>query len=80
MGDMTSDDLMEYCEEMCGNGAWMTPGGCDDIQFQDLQDDEHCNRKSSHECSNTTEGPRSRQNWFLAYFLWSPRFCMLYTV
>ena len=49
MGDMTSDDLMEYCEEMCGNGAWMTPGGCDDTEFQDLQDDAHCNRKSSHD-------------------------------
>ena len=48
MGDMTYEGVMEYCEEMCGNGAWMTPGGCDDIQFQDLQDDAHCHRKSSY--------------------------------
>ena len=48
IGDMTYDDIMEYCKEKCGNGAWMTPGGCDDIQYQDLRDDAHCHRKSSH--------------------------------
>ena len=48
MEDMSYDDVMEYCEEMCGNGAWMRPGGCDDMQHQDLQDDAHCHRDSSH--------------------------------
>ena len=49
MEDMSYDDLMEYCEEMCGTGAWMTPGGCDDVQYLDLQDDALCHRDSSHE-------------------------------
>ena len=48
MEDMSYDDVMEYCEEMCGTGAWMTPGGCDDIQYLDLQDDALCHRDSSH--------------------------------
>ena len=85
MEDMTYEDVMEYCEEMCGNGAWMTPGGCDDIQFQDLQDDAQCHRKSSHDFFLNVRirferCPRSRQSRFSAYFLWSARFRMLYTV
>ena len=42
MGDMSHGEIMEYCEEMCG------PGSCDDIHYDDLPDDSHCQRTSSH--------------------------------
>ena len=45
---MAYDDVMAYCEEMCGSGGWMIPGSCDDLQYQDLQDDSHCHRTSSY--------------------------------
>ena len=42
MKDVTYDEVMTYCEEMCG------PDSCDDIQNHDLTDDAHCQRTSSH--------------------------------
>ena len=42
MGGVTHGEIMEYCEEKCG------PDSCDDIQYQDLPDDSHCDRTSSH--------------------------------
>ena len=48
MTDMSYDDVMAFCEEICGHDAWMMPSSCDDIQYQDLKDDALCHRTSSH--------------------------------
>ena len=40
------DEVVDYCEFMCGSGA------CNDLTSGDLRHDDQCQRNSSHEYIN----------------------------